>query len=359
MSAIIPKTFIVKTSTRKNYLWIACITLLFCDVAIATDFSKLVKQVDPAVVTIYTREHQEVKSGQSITINKSEGLGSGVVFSPDGKILTAAHVVHVADNIQVQLSTGEMIGADVLSSITSSDIAVIKLKYAPENLIHVPLGDSDKLAVGEELFAIGAPRGLIHTFTAGHFSNRRIYEASEFLPEMEFLQTDTPLNPGNSGGPLFSSNGDVIGIVSHMRSISGGNEGLGFAASINMVKTLLLNNPPIWGGLDVIPLNETLSKMLNIPFTSGLLVQRVAYNSPGHTAGIKGGTMPVSIGKHQLLLGGDIIIGLNGKKITNGQKILEDIRAIIKNNPDQGMIDVTLYRQGKERVVKVPKPKPF
>lgn len=344
---------------KKIFLWLITTFTFFCDFAVATDFSELVKQVDPAVVTIYTREHQEVQSGRNIIINRSEGLGSGVVFSEDGKILTAAHVVHVADNIQVQLSTGEIIAADVLSSITASDIAVIKLKYVPENLVHVPLGDSDKLSVGEELFAIGAPQGLIHTFTAGHFSNRRIHEASEFLPAMEFLQTDTPLNPGNSGGPLFSSDGEVIGIVSHMRSISGGNEGLGFAASINMIKNLLLNNPPIWGGLDVIPLNEALSKMLNVPFTQGLLVQRVAYNSPGHTAGIKGGSIPVSIGKHQLLLGGDIIVALNGKKINNTQKILENIRAIIKNNPEQGMIDVTLYRQGKERVVKVPKPKPF
>lgn len=343
----------------KLSLCVISATLFFCNLTLATDFSETVRQVDPSVVTIFTREHQEVQSGKNISVNRSEGLGSGVLFSADGKILTAAHVVHLADNIQVQLSTGETVGADVLSSITSSDIAVIKLKYVPENLTHVPLGDSDKLAVGEELFAIGAPQGLIHTFTAGHFSSRRIYDATEFLPKMEFLQTDAPLNPGNSGGPLFNSKGKVVGIVSHMKSISGGNEGLGFAASINMIKELLLDNPPIWGGLDIIPLNTTLSKMLNVPFSEGLLVQRVAYNSPGHTAGIRAGTIPVSIGKHNLLLGGDIIIAIGDKKITNAQKAHNDVREHIRNNPDQGLIEITVYRQGREHKINVPKPKPF
>ncbi len=259
---------------------------------------------------------------------------------------------------KVQLANGDVIPADVISSITAADIAMIKLKHVPDNLAHVPLGNSDTLSVGEELFAIGAPRELFHTFTAGHFSSRRIYEETEFFPAMEFLQKDALLNPGNSGGPLFNSEGEVTGIVSHMRSISGGNEGLGFAASINTVKSLLLDNPPIWAGLDVIPLNETLSKMLNVPFSNGLLVQRVAYNSPGNVAGIRAGTVPVSIGKHNLLLGGDII-RIAGKKILNSRKVLKEVREHLRNNPDQGTVEITVFREGQEHKVNVPRPKPF
>ena len=178
--------------------------------------------------------------GQAVTVG---GLGSGVLISRDGKILTAAHVVQAADSILVHFLNGEQIPARVLASEPAADLVLVQLERKPAAAHVASLGDSDHQAeVGEEIFIIGAPLGITHSLTVGHISARRQTDDlfGGFLPTDQF-QTDAAINQGNSGGPMFNMNGEVIGIVSYIISQSGGSEGLGFVITSNMAQRLLMH----------------------------------------------------------------------------------------------------------------------
>jgi len=201
----------------------------------AKSLSKVFKQVNPAVVVILTKEHgySKLHPGETITVTKG-GLGSGVVISEDGLVMTSAHVVNVADEVSVHFLDGSKVLAKVISSASQADVALLRLDSVPDDLVAADLGDSDKVSIGDEIFVVGAPYGVDHTLTVGYMSGRRRPKGacSQLVP-LEFLQTDAAINQGNSGGPMFSMDGRLIGIVSHILSRSGGSEGLGFATSIN------------------------------------------------------------------------------------------------------------------------------
>ena len=243
------------------------------------------------------------------------GQGSGVLISADGKILTAAHVVQTADTISVEFPDGSRRTAEVVASEPLADVALLQLTRLPPFDARVaPLGDSDQARVGSRVFVVGAPLGISHTLTVGHLSARRMAPTSlQGRLRPEFFQTDAAINKGNSGGPLFNMDGEVIGIVSAIVSQSGGSEGLGFAVTSNVARKLLLESPRFWTGLDVILLPPDIAGALNVPNGgSGLLVQRVARNSPAEIIGIKAGTLVATIKGQQVLLGGDIVLSVQG-----------------------------------------------
>ena len=226
-----------------------CIVILFASTVFfgsetrAKSLSDVFERVNGSVVVIHTSEHR-VSFDQPGRQVLTQGLGSGVVISEDGLILTAAHISQVADSLTVEFLDGPMETAKVVSSSALADVALLKLDYKPESLVVAELGDSDLSKVGDQVFVVGAPYGVNHTLTVGHISGRRKLKVFTDQAPIEFLQTDAAINRGNSGGPMFNMKGEVIGIVSRIMSQSGGYEGLGFAASSNVTKELLLTGRP-------------------------------------------------------------------------------------------------------------------
>ena len=308
---------------------------------------RVFEEVNPTVVVIHIQHSKtNTQTSTNKTLKKSN-IGSGVVISNDGKIMTASHLVHSADSIHVEFLNGDLVPARVLSSVPHADVALIQLKNLPENLQVAVLGNSDQALVGDEVFVIGAPYGYSHTVSKGIVSAR--YKPGELDTELgmsELLQTDAAINKGNSGGPMFNGQGEVIAIVSHIISQSGGNEGLGFAVTSNMSKKLLLEDKPVWSGLDGIIITK-LAAVLNVPQSAGYLVQHVAHNSIADRVGIRGGSIPTIINNTHFLLGGDIIIEMLGIRIDNSSNAFKQIRKKLSllNNGDEIMVKV--LREGK------------
>jgi S1-C subfamily serine protease len=269
------------------------------------------KRVNPAVVEIHTLETHVLPGSEGGT-RRAAGLGSGVLISRDGKVLTAAHVVQTADAIEVELLTGEKVSAKVVSSEPEVDLAYLKLDSVPRGQLAASLGDSDRIQVGSPVFVIGAPFGLSHTLTVGHVSGRHRLGAAGGIAGGEVFQTDAAINEGNSGGPMFNMDGEVIGIVSRILSASGGSDGLGFAITSNVARRLLTEKS-FWTGISGVVLSGDLATVFNVPPPGvGLLVQRIAAGSPAEQAGLREGSIGARIGDEDLLVGGDIVLTVMG-----------------------------------------------
>jgi len=338
------------------FVLLPCLNLIFLSsISEGYSLSKAFQEVDRAVVMILTtgREYSKVRPGKQVA---TSGLGSGVIISKDGLVMTAAHVVQVADEVVVEFLGGERVSAKVVGAATLADVALLKLNDLPEEIVPAELGDSDNVSIGEEIFVVGAPYGVTHTLTVGHISGRRVPKTfcNQIMP-VEFLQTDAAINQGNSGGPMFSMDGKVIGIVSHFLSQSGGFEGLGFAASINTAKELLLRQRPFWTGLEVYAVSGALAKALNVPQESGLLIQRVADGSPGHYLGLRPGMIRIRIGNEEILIGGDIILEIHGIVISANPEQSCRIRETMAETADGDLIDVKVLREGKTMHLSTPK----
>lgn len=272
---------------------------------------ELYQRVLPTVVTVLTAR----KTYDAKAAGRQMSVGSGVLISPQCHVLTAAHVVEKAESIRVQTTGGKSYKAMVLFAEPSADIALIRLFEPDCNLPHARLGDSDRLAVGQIVFAVGSPYGLEHSFSVGHISGfrefDRLYEGTILA---EFIQTDAAINIGNSGGPIFNSRGEVIGIASRIISVSGGSQGLGFAVAINTAKQLLALEDRVWVGIEGIYLNaEQIDRLLNRKIEGGLLVERVVKGSPADRAGLRGGTVLAHIQGRDFMLGGDLIVQLGSQ----------------------------------------------
>jgi serine protease Do len=322
------------------------------------DIERLYSELNPSVVTILVKENKLVNAGPNdVRQVSAEGLGSGVYVSEEGYIITASHVVHNAESIMVLFPNGEKAPAKVKSSSEAADIAIIKTLYKPNNKIPVAkLGDSDLSKIGEKVMIIGAPYGLEHSLSVGYLSGRHSQKSLvSGTTKIEYLQTDAAINHGNSGGPMFNMNGEVIGIVSHILSESGGFEGLGFASSIDIAKDILENKSNRWFGIDAILLDKKIASSLNVPSGGGLLIQRVVRNSPGGQAGFKGGDLIANIDGREVILGGDIIIAINDMTI-NSDASLEKVGLSLNNTENGGSVTVTLLRAGKEVKIELLKP---
>lgn len=291
-------------------IFIGILFVLFATVSNAstdrTDFAELYEKHINSVVTIYTANISN--KGGSKKVQK--GVGSGVLVE-DNQIITAAHVVDGASIIEVLFNDGKRIKADVVTSLKASDIALIKLKRAHPTAPPAVLADSNETRIGSEVFIIGSPFGISQTLSVGHLSGRMNRGLMVGGTPIEFLQTDTAINTGNSGGPMFNTEGEVIGIVSFILTKSGGFEGIGFATSSNTAKEALLTSSGVLAGFEGIMLDERTASALNFP-GPGLLVQRVVADSVIGEAGLSAGTIPAQIGEQSLLLGGDLILEING-----------------------------------------------
>jgi len=229
----------------------------------------------------------------------------------------------------------------------------------PEGVQPAKLGDSEKAEIGDEIFIVGAPFGMSHTLTVGHLSARRRPNATfGSMETTEVFQTDAAINQGNSGGPMFDMQGNVIGIVSSIMSHSGGSEGLAFATAANTAKQLLLQRKAFWSGIDALVVTGAMAKALNLPQAAGVLVQRVGEGSVGSQLGINPGTLRVTIQGMDILLGGDVILNVNNIAIVdplsaqslgnfttdeNYERIYNNVAALKPGDP----LVVTVLREGK------------
>jgi S1-C subfamily serine protease len=267
------------------------------------------RKVSPSVVVIRSKGRDVSLSGQ---VRFGE-IGSGVLISADGKVMTAAHVVHAMDEISVEFIGGETVPARVVSSEPAADLSLLQLDRVPAGVRVSRLADSRTVRVGDQVLVVGAPYGLAYSLSVGYVSARwppnSVYPA---FPLAEFFQTDATINTGNSGGPLFNLAGDVIGIVSHNISKGGGSEGLGFVVTINTAKDLLLARRSIWTGLEGHTLSGDLAAIFNLPQPEGFLVKTVAKGSPAAEAGIRGGNRTATIDGQTLVVGGDVLLAVEG-----------------------------------------------
>jgi S1-C subfamily serine protease len=311
----------------RTVLAAAAAALAGAGAAEAETLREVFRRVNPTVVVVRTRDFPDPLRGGAA----AAGVGSGVLISAGGQVMTAAHVVHTADEIVVEFLSGERAGARVVASEPEADVSLLQLDRVPPGAVVARLGDSDGVEVGDPVFIVGAPYGIGHTLSVGHISARHrpntVYSA---MSQAEFLQTDAAINQGNSGGPMFSMAGEVIGIVSHNISRGGGSEGLGFVVTSNMARRLLLEQRQFWTGLAGVVLTGELARALHLPQPVGLLVQRVARGSPAEAMGLRAGTLAATVEGRSMLLGGDVILAVDGVRLdepASYERIQERLRA--------------------------------
>jgi serine protease Do len=301
------------------------------------------RQVAPSVVVLRAKGRDVAAGGQT----RFTETGSGVLASADGKVMTAAHVVHAMDEISVEFLGGETVKARVVASEPAADLSLLQLERVPAGARAAPLADSDAIRVGDPVIVVGAPYGLSHSLSAGLISARWAPNtAYKTMPLAEFFQTTATINTGNSGGPMFAMNGEVIGIVSHNISKGGGSEGLGFVVTINTAKTLLLERRSFWSGLEGQLLSNEQADLLNLPpGSTGFIIKTVAKGSPAEQMGLRGATMIAKLGDDELPLGGDIVLSLEGIKVDTAN--LAKIRQQLGSKPSGTPFKVTVLRAGR------------
>ncbi len=299
------------------------------------------------MVVILTEEKELINNDLTTKTITAEGLGSGFMIS-DTKIITADHVVQVAEKLNVEFYDGEIIPANVISSYKTADIALIQLLWPRKNAVTVTLGDSDKSKIGSKVFIVGAPFGLGHSFSSGYISGfeKNIQDKNPFT-KYEFIQTDAAINTGNSGGPMFNLQGVVIGIVSSILTKSGGFEGIGFATTSNLTKKLLLEKKPFWSGVELIPLTGKLAQIFNLPQGMGFLVQKVILSSPFGIIGLRSGDLEMTITDTKIIVGGDIILAFNGIEVQETDKSFNAIATMMQQRNEGDLIELTVLRAGK------------
>lgn len=322
----------------KKSLFLLCVFFFICsqNSAAAKNIQNLFKKVNPSVVEIKTLSVDTV----AVAFDENEfverlEMGSGVLISQDGKILTASHVVQSANEIVVKFIDGQEIPARILISAPWADIALLQLDFLPSLNKPTILANSDKVEVGEQVFVIGAPFGLSHTLTVGHVSARH-YDNGIIgnFAQIEHFQTDAAVNSGNSGGPMFNMKGEIIGIVSHIKSRSGGFEGIGFAVTSNVAKEFITGKN-FWSGIEGFMLTGKLAKIFNLPQDTGMLVQYVAKGSPAAKLGLKPSSVPIHIWDEKLYVGGDIILEFGGIPVADDMKTFSAVRDYL-NSLNQG-----------------------
>jgi serine protease Do len=270
---------------------------------------------------------------------REQSLGSGVIVSQDGIVLTNNHVVENMDEIKVMLADGKKFEAEIIGTDPKTDVAVIRLKGNIKNLRPMPFGDSNSVRLGDVVIAIGNPFGLGHTVSMGIISAKG--RANVGITDYEdFIQTDAAINPGNSGGALVNMKGELIGINTAILSRSGGYQGIGFAIPSNMAKSVmnsLLKYGKVmrgWLGVTIQDMNEDIANAMGLKSTKGAIVSDVLKDSPAQKADIRRG---------------DVIVKINGQTVESSSQVRNKIAELGSGTE----AEITVIRDGKEKVIKV------
>jgi S1-C subfamily serine protease len=277
-----------------------------------------------------------------------EGQGSGFVIDKEGHILTNYHVVAEARQVEVTMHNRKKYKATIVGTDPAHDLAVIQIK-APD-LVPSVLGDSRNLQVGQKVYAIGNPFGLAGTMTRGIVSSIRPVREPNGATIDEAIQTDAAINPGNSGGPLMNWHGEVIGINTMILSSVGQNAGIGFAIPINTAKAVLndlmtlgrVRRPAL--GVRTIPISAELADEIGLPANYGLLIVQVTPGGSADQAGLRGGTERAYLGNIPIMLGGDLIVAIDGEKVADEQ----DLSQMMNNHRAGDTVKLTIYRNKKK-----------
>jgi len=370
-----PNALPVFTVRRAALLGAAFCWLLVLALAVApaqaraaapASFADLAEQLGPSVVNIYTTQtvktpglpQQFFFDGENLPEMfrrffempsphprqqqppremRRTSLGSGVIISPDGYIVTNNHVVENADSINIRLTNFEEYDAKIVGRDPKTDLALLKIE-AKNSLPAVRMGDSEALRVGDWVLAIGNPFGFEQTVTAGIVSGKGRSLGSG--PYENFIQTDASINPGNSGGPLFNLQGEMVGINTAIYSRGGGNIGIGFAIPVNMAKNIVgqIQEHGVvtrgWLGVMIQHVTPDLARHLKLDRPIGALVGEVSPAGPAAAAGMRPG---------------DVIIGYDGKEITQ----MSMVPTLVAQTPVGKEVKVTVIRQGKKKELMV------
>jgi S1-C subfamily serine protease len=283
-----------------------------------------------------------------------EGQGSGFIIDKEGHILTNYHVIADARQVEVTMHNRKKYKATVVGTDPAHDLAVILIKGAP-GLVPAVLGDSRNLQVGQKVYAIGNPFGLAGTMTRGIVSSIRPVREPNGATIDEAIQTDAAINPGNSGGPLMNWHGEVIGINTMILSSVNQNAGIGFAIPINTAKAVLndlmtlgrVRRPAL--GVRTIPISAELADEMGLPADYGLLIMQVTPGGSADQAGLHGGTEPARLGNIPIMLGGDLIVAIDGEKVEDET----DLSQVMNNHRAGDTVKVTIYRNKKKLDVNV------
>ncbi len=309
---------------------------------------RIYKQAAPAVANVVTRTVEYDFFYNPVPV---EGAGSGFLIDNDGHILTNYHVVQGAQTIEVTLGDQSRYKGKLVGSDSNNDIALIQIDLAGRKITPLPLGDSKNLLVGQRVLAIGNPFGFQSTLTTGVVSSLgRTVQTRENTFIDEAIQTDASINQGNSGGPLLNSHGEVIGINSAIYAPTGTTAGIGFAIPINTAKRVaedLITRGRVRHatlGAEGRALWPRLAEALNLAVQQGILIERVEPGGPAAQAGIRGGTKSVLAGMQELRVGGDVLIAIDGKQITNQS----DLSLLLNRSQPGDTVTVTIVRDGQK-----------
>ena len=308
-------------------------------------------------ITVYRKNIPSVVNVTSRTVTfdffygvvPEEGQGSGFIIDREGHILTNYHVVANARQVEVTLHNRKKYPAKIIGTDPPHDLAVVQIT-AP-NLTSAVLGDSKNLQVGQKVYAIGNPFGLNGTLTRGIVSSIRSVKEPNGATIDEAIQTDAAINPGNSGGPLLNWHGEVIGINTIIASTVGQSSGVGFAIPINTAKAVLndlvtlgtVRRPGL--GIRSLPISPELAAEMGLPADSGVLIIEVVPDGAAGRAGLRGGTQRAYIGNTPIMLGGDLIVAIDGKPVQDEQ----DLADVMNQHRSGDTVRVTVFR-GKRRL---------
>jgi len=282
-----------------------------------------------------------------------EGQGSGFVIDKEGHILTNYHVIAEARQVEVTLHNRKKYKATIVGVDKSHDLAIVQIK-APD-LQPMILGDSANLQVGQKVYAIGNPFGLAGTLTQGIVSSIRQVQEPDGLVIEEAIQTDAAINPGNSGGPLLNWHGEVIGINTIIASSVGQSAGIGFAIPINTAKAVVndlvtlgrVRRPAL--GVRTIPIDPEIANELSLAADYGLLIVQAVPGGSADRAGLRGGSERAYLGNTPIMIGGDLIVAIDGEKIESQQFLAQ----VMNKHRAGDTVKVTIFRGKKQLEVSV------
>jgi S1-C subfamily serine protease len=290
---------------------------------------------------------------------EERSLGSGFVIDKGGHIITNYHVVESAQSVEVSFSNRETMKARIIGSDPSTDTAVLKVEARARALRPLTLGDSDAVQVGDSVVAIGNPFGYERSITAGIVSAlQREITAPNLFAIDHVIQTDAPINQGNSGGPLLNAQGQVIGVSAQIETGGtgeGGNVGIGFAIPINTVKDVaaqLIRDGKVehaFLGVGVKPIDRRIARLLKLPVERGLLVQDVHEGSGAAAAGLKPGSTEVVVAGESWLLGGDLLVRADGVLVDSAERL----REVISSKRPGDTIELQIYRGERKTTIEV------